>query len=162
MQNYLLRNIQIVNEGKISTGDVLISDGRIEKIAAATGQYPRCAGNKRRKQIPIARRQLTTRCIFGNPGSPIKAQSIPKPVQLWPEGVTSFMEMPNTQPPALTQELLEEKYAIAANVSLANYSFFMGTSNDNMDEALKTNDKKNDICGIKIFMGSSTGKYAGG
>ena len=72
-------------------------------------------------------------------------------------GVTSFMEMPNTIPPAFTQELLEEKYAIAAQTSLANYSFYMGTSNDNADEVLKTNEKKNDVCGIKIFMGSSTG-----
>jgi dihydroorotase len=67
------------------------------------------------------------------------------------------MEMPNTVPAALTQELLEEKYAIASRTSLANYSFFMGTSNENVEEVLKTNDKKNDICGIKIFMGSSTG-----
>ena len=72
-------------------------------------------------------------------------------------GVTSFMEMPNTIPPAFTQELLEEKYAIAEQTSLANYSFYMGTSNDNADEALRTNEKKNDICGLKIFMGSSTG-----
>jgi dihydroorotase len=67
------------------------------------------------------------------------------------------MEMPNTMPPAFTQDLLEEKYAIASQSSLANYSFYMGTSNDNAEEALRTNDKKNDICGLKIFMGSSTG-----
>jgi dihydroorotase len=67
------------------------------------------------------------------------------------------MEMPNTAPAALTQDLLEEKYNMAAATSLANYSFFMGTSNDNADEVLRTNDKKRDICGIKIFMGSSTG-----
>ena len=72
-------------------------------------------------------------------------------------GTTSFMEMPNTLPPAFTQELLEEKYAIAKQSSLANYSFYMGTSNDNAEEALRTNEKKNDICGLKIFMGSSTG-----
>lgn len=72
-------------------------------------------------------------------------------------GTTSFMEMPNTIPNALTQELLEDKYEIARNTSLANYSFFMGTSNDNADEVLRTNDKKRDVCGIKIFMGSSTG-----
>ena len=65
--------------------------------------------------------------------------------------------MPNTVPPVFTQELLEQKYEIARNSSLANYSFFMGTSNDNADEALRTNDRKNEICGIKIFMGSSTG-----
>jgi dihydroorotase len=67
------------------------------------------------------------------------------------------MEMPNTIPPAFTQELLEEKYTIANKNSLANYSFYMGTSNTNADEALRTNEKKNEICGIKIFMGSSTG-----
>jgi dihydroorotase len=72
-------------------------------------------------------------------------------------GVTSFMEMPNTIPPAFTQELLEQKYQIGANTALANYSFFMGTSNDNAEEALKVNDKKETVCGIKIFMGSSTG-----
>ncbi len=67
------------------------------------------------------------------------------------------MEMPNTVPPVFTQELLENKYDIAAATSLANYSFFMGTSNENAEEVLKTNNKKNDVCGIKIFMGSSTG-----
>jgi dihydroorotase len=72
-------------------------------------------------------------------------------------GVTSFMEMPNTVPPVFTQQLLEDKYTIGKNTSLANYSFFMGTSNDNIEEILRTNDKKNDVCGIKIFMGSSTG-----
>jgi dihydroorotase len=72
-------------------------------------------------------------------------------------GVTSFMEMPNTNPPAFTHALLEQKYDIAKHHALANYSFFMGTSNDNIEEVLRTNDKKNDICGVKIFMGSSTG-----
>ena len=67
------------------------------------------------------------------------------------------MEMPNTVPPVFTQALLEEKYDIAAATSLANYSFYMGTGNDNLEEVLKTNEKKNDVCGVKIFMGSSTG-----
>ena len=70
-------------------------------------------------------------------------------------GITSFMEMPNTVPNALTQELLQDKYDIAAKNSPANYSFFMGASNDNIEEVLKT-DPKN-VCGVKIFMGSSTG-----
>jgi dihydroorotase len=72
-------------------------------------------------------------------------------------GVTSFMEMPNTVPPAFTQPLLEEKYQIGKHNSLANYSFFMGTSNDNVDDVLRTNEKRIDVCGIKIFMGASTG-----
>jgi dihydroorotase len=67
------------------------------------------------------------------------------------------MEMPNTNPAALTQELLEDKYNIAARNSPANYSFFMGVANDNADEVLRTNEKKKDVCGVKIFMGSSTG-----
>jgi dihydroorotase len=71
--------------------------------------------------------------------------------------VTSFMEMPNTNPPALTQELLEEKYQRASQTSVANYSFFMGVANDNADEVLRTNEKKDRVCGVKIFMGSSTG-----
>src|SRR5206468_9291449 len=71
--------------------------------------------------------------------------------------VTSFMEKPNTVPPVSTQELLEQKYALAAQRSLANYSFFMGTSNHNTDEVLRTNEKKDRVCGVKIFMGSSTG-----
>jgi dihydroorotase len=72
-------------------------------------------------------------------------------------GVTSFMEMPNTVPPAFTLELLEQKYAIAAQNSLANYSFYIGTSNENAEEALRANEHRQSICGIKIFMGSSTG-----
>jgi dihydroorotase len=67
------------------------------------------------------------------------------------------MEMPNTQPPVFTHQLLENKYQIASQTSLANYSFFMGTSNDNTDEVLKTNERKHEVCGVKIFMGSSTG-----
>jgi dihydroorotase len=72
-------------------------------------------------------------------------------------GVTSFMDMPNTIPPTFTQALLEDKFSLASKTSLANYSFYMGTSNDNADEALRTNNKKKEVCGIKIFMGSSTG-----
>ena len=94
---------------------------------------------------------------FREPGLTHKATIYTESKAAVAGGVTSFMEMPNTIPPAFTQELLEEKYSIAAKNSLANYSFYMGTSNDNADEVLKTNKKKTDICGIKIFMGSSTG-----
>ncbi|MFM1794743.1 MAG: hypothetical protein RL642_1128 [Bacteroidota bacterium] len=94
---------------------------------------------------------------FREPGLTHKANIHSESIAAVAGGTTSFMEMPNTKPAALTQELLEEKYQIAANSSPANYSFFMGTSNDNTEEILKTNDKKNDVCGIKIFMGSSTG-----
>ncbi len=94
---------------------------------------------------------------FREPGLTHKATIFTESRAAVAGGITSFMEMPNTIPPAFTQELLEEKYAIASKNSLANYSFYMGTSNDNAEEALRTNEKKNDICGIKIFMGSSTG-----
>ena len=94
---------------------------------------------------------------FREPGLTHKANIYTESKAAVAGGVTSFMEMPNTVPPALTHQLLEEKYSMAANSSLANYSFFMGVSNNNAAEALRTNDRKNDICGIKIFMGSSTG-----
>jgi dihydroorotase len=156
MQKYLLKNIRIVNEGQISTGDVLISDGRIEKIAVQLGNIPGAQeiNGENKYLLPGA---IDDQVHFREPGLTHKGSIYTEARAAVAGGITSFMEMPNTQPPALTQALLEEKYANAANVSLANYSFFMGTSNDNMDEALKTNDKKNDICGIKIFMGSSTG-----
>jgi dihydroorotase len=94
---------------------------------------------------------------FREPGLTHKANIYTESKAAVAGGTTSFMEMPNTVPATLTQELLEEKYAIASQTSLANYSFFMGTSNDNAEEVLKINNKKNEVCGIKIFMGSSTG-----
>jgi dihydroorotase len=94
---------------------------------------------------------------FREPGLTHKATIYTEAKAAVAGGVTSFMEMPNTIPPAFTQDLLEDKYAIGARSSLANYSFYMGTSNDNAEEALRTNEKKRDVCGMKIFMGSSTG-----
>jgi len=155
MQNYLIRNARIVNEGRILEADLLIVNGRIEKIGSihtdtkvreidAHGQY----------LFPGA---IDDQVHFREPGLTHKATIYTESRAAVAGGVTSFMEMPNTVPPAFTQELLEQKYEIGRATSLANYSFFMGTSNDNADEVLKTNDKKNDVCGIKIFMGSSTG-----
>ncbi len=92
---------------------------------------------------------------FREPGLTHKGDLYSEPKAAIAGGVTSFMEMPNTIPNALTQTLLEDKYSLAASKSLANFSFFMGVSNDNYDEVIRT-DKKN-VCGIKIFMGSSTG-----
>ncbi|MFZ1261853.1 MAG: dihydroorotase, partial [Chitinophagaceae bacterium] len=94
---------------------------------------------------------------FREPGLTHKATIYTEAKAAVAGGVTSYMEMPNTIPNALTQELLENKYNIASQHSVANYSFFMGTGNDNAEEVLKTNDMKKDVCGIKIFMGSSTG-----
>ncbi|MEI9807515.1 MAG: hypothetical protein WDO16_06295 [Bacteroidota bacterium] len=100
---------------------------------------------------------LTDQVHFREPGLTHKASIYTESKGSGAGGVTSFMEMPNTIPNALTQELLEDKYRIGATTSLANYSFYMGTGNDNADEVLKTNDKRKEVCGVKIFMGSSTG-----
>ena len=157
MKKYLIKNIQVVNEGHIITADVLISNGRIEKVQPQIAQV-----NVDYVEINGEGKYLFPGCIddqvhFREPGLTHKATIYTEAKAAVAGGVTSFMEMPNTIPNALTQELLEDKYKIAAQSSLANYSFFMGTSNDNADEVLKTNDKRNDVCGIKIFMGSSTG-----
>lgn len=156
MQNYLIKNISIVNEGATISGDVLIKNGRIDKIAANIQPLILATeiNGEGRHLLPGA---IDDQVHFREPGLTHKATIYTEAKAAVAGGVTSFMEMPNTIPPAFTQELLEDKYLIAANSSLANYSFYMGTSNTNADEVLKTNDKKKDVCGIKIFMGSSTG-----
>lgn len=156
MQKYLIRNIRMVNEGLIQTVDLLIANGRIEKIAGQIEVNSACT------EINGEGKFLFPGCIddqvhFREPGLTHKATIQTEARAAIAGGVTSFMEMPNTLPNALTHELLEEKYAIAATDSLANYSFYMGTSNDNAEQVLRTNDRKKHICGIKIFMGSSTG-----
>jgi dihydroorotase len=157
MQKYLIKNIQVVNEGHIKTADLLITDGRIEKIQSQISRV-----NTGYIEINGEAKYLLPGCIddqvhFREPGLTHKATIYTEAKAAVAGGVTSFMEMPNTIPNALTQELLEDKYSIAAGSSLANYSFYMGTGNNNADEVLKTNDKRKDVCGIKIFMGSSTG-----
>ncbi len=137
--------------------DVLIANERIEKIDHNIQvQDAGC------KEIDGAGKYLFPGVIddqvhFREPGLTHKASIYTESRAAVAGGVTSFMEMPNTQPATLTQELLEEKFSIASQNALANYSFFMGTSNDNAEEVLKINDKKAAVCGIKIFMGSSTG-----
>ena len=154
MQNYLIKNVQIVNEGKITEADVLIKNGRIEKIAAQINDKAKEIDGEGKYLFPGA---IDDQVHFREPGLTHKSTIYTESRAAIAGGVTSFMEMPNTIPNALTQELLEDKYSIAAKTSLANYSFFMGTGNDNADEVLKTNDNKKNICGIKIFMGASTG-----
>lgn len=156
MQNYLIKNISIVNEGTIRSGDLLIKDGKIHKIGSQlSAQFAV-------KEIDGTGKHLLPGCIddqvhFREPGLTHKATIHSESRAAVAGGVTSFMEMPNTIPPVFTQDLLEQKYDIASGSSVANYSFFMGTSNENADQALRTNAKKNSVCGIKIFMGSSTG-----
>jgi len=156
MNSYLIKNTKIVNEGKTIQGDVLIKNGRIEKIASqieAIGGITEINGENQFLLPGVIDDQVH----FREPGLTHKANIYSEAKAAIAGGSTSFMEMPNTQPPVFTQALLEDKYQIGANTSLANYSFYMGTSQDNLEEILKTNDKKKDVCGLKIFMGSSTG-----
>ena len=154
MQKYLIKNIQVVNEGHIKTADVLITNGRIEKIAANIDTVANEINGEGKYLFPGC---IDDQVHFREPGLTHKATIYTEAKAAVAGGVTSYMEMPNTIPNALTQELLENKYKIASQHSVANYSFFMGTGNDNAEEVLKTNDRKKDVCGIKIFMGSSTG-----
>jgi len=154
--HYLIKEGYVVNEGKTTQADILIKNGRIEKVA--TSISVKYAVNEvlalGQHVLPGA---IDDQVHFREPGLTHKATIYTEAKAAVAGGVTSFMEMPNTVPPVFTQQLLEDKYNIASRTSLANYSFFMGTSNDNIEEVLRTNDKKNDVCGVKIFMGSSTG-----
>ena len=157
MRNYLIKNIQVVNESKIEAADVWMEGGRIKKIAPQiTGTDANCIeiNGEGKYLLPGV---IDDQVHFREPGLTHKGSIYTESRAAVAGGVTSFMEMPNTVPPSLTHELLEEKYVIASQSSIANYSFFMGTSNTNADEVLKTNDRKADICGVKIFMGASTG-----
>ncbi len=156
MSTYLIKNTCIVSDKKKTFSDVLIRNKRIEKI----GNNLQVNGNV--IEIDGTNQFLLPGCIddqvhFREPGLTHKANIYSEAKAAVAGGVTSFMEMPNTNPPTFTQELLEEKYAIASKSSLANYSFYMGTGNDNLEEVLLTNEKKDRVCGVKIFMGSSTG-----
>lgn len=156
MQKYLIKEISVINEGTISVRDVLMENGRIaridDRISAPAGAVVIDGSGKH--LLPGV---IDDQVHFREPGLTHKATIATESRAAVAGGVTSFMEMPNTKPAALTLDLLEDKYAIAAATSAANYSFFMGTSNDNIDEVLRVNDHRRDICGVKVFMGSSTG-----
>jgi dihydroorotase len=149
----LLKNAQIVNEGKVVQADVLIHGNKIAKIA------PNISDSQAEvfdlEGLHLLPGLIDDQVHFREPGLTHKGRIYSESRAAVAGGITSYMEMPNTQPQALTQSLLEDKYQIAAKDSLANYSFFMGASNENIEEVLKT-DPKN-VAGIKIFMGSSTG-----
>ena len=150
----VIRNARIVNEGRIIEGDVLIKNGRIEKV----GGTIEVTGNAREidaKGCYLLPGAIDDQVHFREPGLTHKGEIYTEAKAAVAGGITSYMEVPNTVPQATTQALLEEKYQRAAVCSLANYSFFMGTTNHNLEEVLRT-DPKN-VCGIKIFMGSSTG-----
>ncbi len=156
MAAVLIKNATIVNEGKQEVKDVYIVGERIEQI----GNNLQPKGNAREinaEGLFLLPGVIDDQVHFREPGLTHKATIGTEAAAAVAGGTTSFMEMPNTNPPALTHQLLEDKYTIAANTSIANYSFFMGVANDNAEEALRTNDRKNKIAGLKIFMGSSTG-----
>lgn len=153
MSTILIKNAHIVNRGKIFNSDILVKDGRIEKIDSTINQSADREIDATGKYVLPG--VIDDQVHFREPGLTHKSDLYTEPRAAVAGGVTSFMEMPNTKPPAVTQKLLQDKYDIAAQKSLANYSFFMGASNDNLEEVLKT-DSEN-VCGVKIFMGSSTG-----
>ena len=153
MPSTLIRNAQIVNEGQIFRSDVFIKDGFIAQISNAIEASADIIIDADGKHlIPGV---IDDQVHFREPGLTHKAEIYTESKAAVAGGITSFMEMPNTNPQTLTQELLEEKYKRASEVSLANYSFFMGASNDNLEEVLKTNPRN--VGAVKIFMGSSTG-----
>lgn len=156
MQNYLLKNISVVNEEKIQVTDVLIKKGRIEKIASGISVKEKLIeiDGEEKYLLPGI---IDDQVHFREPGLTHKATICSESKAAVCGGVTSYMEMPNTLPAALTEKILEEKYIIASKTSLANYSFYMGTGNANAEEVLRMNKRKKEICGVKIFMGSSTG-----
>jgi dihydroorotase len=154
MKNYIINNAKIVNEGIITEASICIENGRIAKIENhaifkegytvidAFGLY-------------LLPGLIDDQVHFREPGLTHKGNIYSESKAAVAGGITSYMEMPNTQPSAVTIDLLEEKYKIGNTNSLANYSFFMGTTNNNLDELLRLDPKR--VCGVKIFMGSSTG-----
>ncbi len=155
--NYLIKNAHIVNEASVFSASLLIKDGKIERLIKSISESEEFAGYQ---IIDAGGRYLLPGLIddqvhFRDPGLTHKADIYTESRAAVAGGITSFMEMPNTIPNALSQEILEEKYRLASEKSLANYSFYMGVSNDNLDEILKTDPAT--VCGIKVFMGASTG-----
>jgi dihydroorotase len=149
----LIKNAFLVNEGNTTRADILIENERIVGI----DHHIRTAADRRidADGLHLLPGIIDDQVHFREPGLTTKATIATEARAAVAGGTTSFMEMPNVNPPTLTQTLLEEKYQIAARTSLANYSFFMGASNDNLEEVLRTDPRT--VCGVKVFMGSSTG-----
>ncbi|HRG41935.1 MAG TPA: amidohydrolase family protein, partial [Saprospiraceae bacterium] len=154
MQRILIKGALVINRGKSQYMDVLTENDKIVKIDPQIniqGKYQEINGDG----LWLIPGIIDDQVHFREPGFTHKADIASESKAAIAGGVTSFMEMPNTNPATLTQTLLQEKYDVAAKHSYANYSFFMGASNDNYDEVMRTN--PTNVCGIKIFMGSSTG-----
>ena len=154
--NYYIKNATVVNEGECFEADVHISNGIIDKIV----REGECFDAGGATVIDARGKYLIPGVIdehvhFREPGMTSKADIHSESRAAVAGGVTSYMEMPNTVPQTTTQALLREKFELAAEKSLANYSFYIGATNDNLDEIVKTDPAT--VCGVKLFMGSSTG-----
>ena len=154
MKDIVFKEARIINRGKITEADVWVRGDRIERIDPSIGLKQNAT------EVAVNGRYIMPGVIddqvhFREPGLEHKATIYTESRAAIAGGVTSFMEMPNTRPPAVTQELLEAKYKIASTNAWANYSFFMGATNDNLEEVIKTDPAT--VCGVKVFMGSSTG-----
>ena len=153
MATTLIKNATIVNEGKIFQSDLFLQNGIIQEISENIDRTAEKVVDATGKHLIAG--VIDDQVHFREPGLTHKAEIYTEAKAAVAGGITSFMEMPNTKPQSLTQELLEKKFKKAAKVSLANFTFFMGASNDNLDEVLKTDPKT--VGAVKIFMGSSTG-----
>lgn len=154
MNSLLITNAKIVNEGEVQEGDVLIKNGRIEKIGSeiSAESVKQIIDAKGKALLPG---MIDGQVHFREPGMEHKATIATESRAAVAGGITSFMDMPNTVPNTLSSDVLEDKYRLAADRSLANYSFYLGASNDNLED-IKSLDP-NAACGIKVFMGASTG-----
>ena len=159
--NYYIKNATLVNEGQTFVASVFVSDGKIAKIVREDQAPEPVEGPVSSATVIDARGKYLIPGIidehvhFREPGLTHKADIYTESRAAVAGGVTSFMDMPNTVPQTTTQDLLQQKFDLAAEKSLANYSFYLGATNDNLAEVVKTDPKK--VCGIKLFMGSSTG-----
>lgn len=153
MSKFIIKQAHVINEGKTEVLDLLIQNDRIEKIASTINDPH--AKEINAEGLFLMPGAIDDQVHFREPGLTHKGDIMSESRAAAVGGVTTFFEMPNTSPQAVTQSLLADKYAIAQTNAFANYSFFMGTTNDNYDEVMRTDPKT--VCGIKIFMGSSTG-----
>lgn len=149
----LIKNASIFNRGEKTYGDILIVNDRIERIAPSIDKEAITVIDATGKWVIPG--IIDDQVHFREPGLTYKADIASESRAAIAGGVTTFMEMPNTKPNALTQDLLQDKYDIANQTAYSNYSFFMGASNENIEEVLRTNPRT--VCGVKVFMGSSTG-----
>ncbi|MBD3766649.1 MAG: dihydroorotase [Gammaproteobacteria bacterium] len=153
MSSLIITNATLVNEGSITQSDVLIRNGRIEKIAPHISAEAETIIDAKGKYLLPG--MIDDQVHFREPGLTHKGRIVTESKACIMGGITSFMEMPNTKPPAVTRASLEDKYAMAKGNAYANYSFYLGATNDNIEE-IKAIDPAN-VCGVKVFMGASTG-----